>query len=82
MLRSYLFEVAGVLRTRVPKQSALKAWGMKLAKRNGLKKAKVAVASQARCHHAGQPRRRQHNDITSIPAVAREMMSLPGRWRW
>lgn len=44
MLRSYLFEAAGVLLTRVPKWSALKAWGMKLAKRNGLKKAKVAVA--------------------------------------
>ena len=45
MLRSYLFEAAGVLLTRVPKWSVLKAWGMKLAKRNGLlKKAKVAVA--------------------------------------
>jgi hypothetical protein len=33
-----------VLLTRVPKWSALKAWGMKIAKRNGLKKAKVAVA--------------------------------------
>jgi hypothetical protein len=28
----------------VPKWSALKAWGTKLAKRNGLRKAKVAVA--------------------------------------
>jgi transposase len=44
MLRSYLFEAAGVLLTRVPKWSALKAWGMKLVKRNGLSKAKVAVA--------------------------------------
>ena len=33
-----------MLLTRVPKWSALKAWGMKIAKRNGLKKAKVAVA--------------------------------------
>ena len=40
MLRSYLFEAAGVLLTRV----ALKAWGMRLAKRNGLRKATVAVA--------------------------------------
>jgi hypothetical protein len=39
MLRSYLFEAAGVLLTRVPKWSALKAWGMKLVKRNGLRKA-------------------------------------------
>jgi hypothetical protein len=30
--------------SRVPKWSALKAWGMRLAKRNGLRKAKVAVA--------------------------------------
>ena len=44
MLRMYLFEAAGVLLTRVPKWSALKAWGAKLVKRNGLRKAKVAVA--------------------------------------
>jgi len=44
MLRVYLFEAAGVLLTRVPKWSRLKAWGAKLTKRNGLRKAKVAVA--------------------------------------
>jgi len=44
MLRSYLFEAAGVLLTRVPKWSALKAWGMRLAKRSGLRTATVAVA--------------------------------------
>src|SRR5262245_13481803 len=44
MLRAYLFEAANVLLTRVPKWSTLKAWGMRLAKRNGLRKAKVAVA--------------------------------------
>ena len=44
MLRMYLFEAAGVLLTRVPKWSGLKAWGVKLTKRNGLRKAKVAVA--------------------------------------
>jgi transposase len=44
MLRSYLFEAAGVLRTRVEKWSVLKAWGMRVAKRSGLGKAKVAVA--------------------------------------
>src|ERR1700744_6122938 len=44
MLRSYLFEAAGVLLTRVPKWSAVKAWGVRLVKRNGLRKAKVAVA--------------------------------------
>jgi transposase len=44
MLRMYLFEAANVLLTRVTKWSALKAWGTRLAKRNGLRKAKVAVA--------------------------------------
>jgi transposase len=44
MLRSYLYEVANVLLTRVAKWSALKAWGVRLAKRSGLRKAKVAVA--------------------------------------
>jgi len=44
MLRSYLFEAANVLLTRVAKWPALKAWGMRLAKRSGIRKAKVAVA--------------------------------------
>lgn len=45
MLRSYLHEAANVLLTRVAKWSALKAWGiLRLAKRSGLRKAKVAVA--------------------------------------
>ena len=33
-----------MLLTRVPKWSGLKAWAAKLIKRNGLRKAKVAVA--------------------------------------
>lgn len=44
MVRSYLFEAAGVLLTRVPQWCALKAWGLRLAKRSGFKKAKIAVA--------------------------------------
>ena len=44
MVRTYLFEAAGVLLTRVPHWCALKAWGLRLAKRIGFKKAKVAVA--------------------------------------
>jgi transposase len=44
MLRSYLYEAAGVLLTRVPKWSPIKAWGVRLAKRIGFKKAKIAVA--------------------------------------
>jgi transposase len=44
MVRTYLFEAAGVLLTRVQKWCALKAWGLRLARRAGFKKAKVAVA--------------------------------------
>ena len=44
MLRSYLYEAANVLLSRVAKWSTLKAWGLRLAKQRGLKKAKVAVA--------------------------------------
>ncbi len=44
MVRTYLFEAAGVLLTRVPRWSKLKAWGHRLWKRIGFKKAKIAVA--------------------------------------
>jgi transposase len=44
LLRTYLFEAASVLLHRTNKWSSLKAWGMKLAKRIGMKKAKVAIA--------------------------------------
>jgi transposase len=44
LVRTYLFEAAGTLLTRVEKWSALKAWGLRLAKRCGMKKAKIAVA--------------------------------------
>lgn len=43
-LRSYLFEAATVLLSRVSRWCALKAWAVRLAKRIGLKKAKVALA--------------------------------------
>ncbi len=44
MVRSYLFEAAGVLLTRVAHWCKLKAWGLRLWKRIGFKKAKIAVA--------------------------------------
>jgi transposase len=43
-LRSYLFEAATVLLQRQTRASALKAWGLALAKRIGTRRAKVAVA--------------------------------------
>jgi transposase len=44
LVRSYLYEAANVLLARTGKWSALKTWGLQLAKRSGMKKAKVAVA--------------------------------------
>jgi transposase len=44
LTRSYLFEAANVLLTRVERWSSLKAWAMRLSKRSGAKKAKVALA--------------------------------------
>jgi transposase len=44
LLRSYLFEAATVLLQRYSRASELKAWGLALAKRIGMRRAKVAVA--------------------------------------
>jgi transposase len=44
LVRKYLFEAATTLLTRVNRWSALKAWGVRLAKRSGMKKAIIAVA--------------------------------------
>lgn len=44
MCRSMLYEAAFSLLVRCKRASKLKAWGMKLAKKKGLKKAAVAVA--------------------------------------
>lgn len=44
LVRTYLFEAAGMVLNRVTRSSALKAWGTRLVKRVGYKKATVAVA--------------------------------------
>lgn len=44
MVRTALYEAANILLSRVSRFSALKRWGMDLAKRRGLKRAKVALA--------------------------------------
>lgn len=46
LLRSYLFEAASVLLYRTKKWCPLKAWGLRLVKRAGTKKAQVAVAGK------------------------------------
>lgn len=44
LLRTYLFEAANALLMRCTRWCALRAWGQRLAKRVGVKKAKVALA--------------------------------------
>lgn len=44
LVRCYLFEAANALLTRVTKWCALRVWGLRLTKRLGANKAKVAVA--------------------------------------
>ena len=44
MVRAALYEAANVLLSRVTRFSKLKRWGMDVAKRRGLKRAKVALA--------------------------------------
>ena len=51
LLRNYLYEAANVILSRVRKWSKLKAWGAKLAKRIGNRKAKVAVARKLGLDH-------------------------------
>jgi Transposase IS116/IS110/IS902 family len=44
LLRSYLYEAAGVLVTRVHRSCPLKMWALRLAKRIGWKRASIALA--------------------------------------
>ena len=60
LVRSYLFETANVLLTQIQRWSALKAWGTRLAKRVGFKKAKVVQEdgghpAQDACHWRNLP---------------------------
>ncbi len=43
-VRTALYEAANVLLTRVTRYSSLKRWAMEVAKRRGLKRARVALA--------------------------------------
>ncbi len=44
LVRSYLYEAACCLLTRTKRWSALKSWGLRIAKRSSMSKAKIAVA--------------------------------------
>src|SRR5512143_381966 len=73
LMRSYLFEAANVLLTRVPTWSTLKAWGMRLAKRSGATKAKGRARPQAGGHPAS-PVVRRHK-LPVVDAEGQRMMS-------
>src|SRR3954447_4772439 len=44
LVRAYLFEAAAAVVARCKKWSALKAWGLRIAKRSDINKARIAVA--------------------------------------
>jgi transposase len=44
MVRTALYEAANVMLTRAGRFSALKRWGLEVAKRRGMRRAKVALA--------------------------------------
>jgi hypothetical protein len=44
MVRTVLFEAAQVVMIRLTRRCTLKAWGMKIARKRGLRRAIVAVA--------------------------------------
>lgn len=54
-VRTYLFEAAGTLLTRVEKWSALKVWGLRLAKREtAVSSATTPGVKNARCPHPNE----------------------------
>ncbi len=63
--RFALFEAAYVLLTRVSKWSTLKAWGVRISQRRGIKRAKVAVDDRTldRIHHALYVQCREHRQL-------------------
>jgi transposase len=96
MLRSYLYEAANVLLTRVAKWSSFKAWGIRLAKRSGLRKAKVAVArklavilhrmwvdgTEFKWSSKRLPCKKQHSKLSNSRRPPAGSKVPPGRWRW
>jgi transposase len=54
-MRTALYEAAHVILTRAIKASGLKSWAMQLAKRAGMKKAKVALARKLAVIFKAQP---------------------------
>jgi len=96
MLRSYLYEAAGVLMSTPLQNVCAQSLGMRVAKRSGLRKAKVAVARKLAviCIACGStapssmvieelPLNRDNPQTTSLSSriPAGRRTSLPGRRR-
>ena len=95
MLRSYLFEAAGVLLTRVPKWVGAQSLGHPACEAKRAAQSQGCRRSKACCHSAPNVDRRdrvqlvdeegrrvtRNKEITEFPH-GREKTSLPGRWRW
>ena len=60
MVRTALYEAANVMLTRAVRFSTLKRWALEVAKRRGMKRAKVALARKLAGHPASHVGRRHH----------------------
>ena len=83
LLRTYLFEAASVLIHRTKRWSPLQAWGLRLVKRIGLKKAKVAIARKIATASGATGLGSTEDGLIycSFPVrTAAGSASLPGRW--
>ena len=73
LMRTYLFEAANVLLTRVSTWSTLKAWGMRLAKRTGRHQSEGRDRPQAGGHPASPVARR--HELPVVDAGGQRMTS-------
>ena len=76
-----LYEAANVLLSRVSRFSALKRWGLEVAKRRGLKRAKVAVARRLAMILHRHVDRRLHVPVDQDPGLAGMIAAYHhGKW--
>src|ERR1700692_3865526 len=93
MLRSYLYEAANVLLTRVAKWSTLKAWGLRSEAGSAKPRLPWLESLPLFCTECGskapnsnghqrRPLISLHSRTTEFPPTSGKRTSLPGRWRW
>jgi transposase len=91
-MRTALYEAANVILTRPVKGSSLKSWAMRVAKRAGMRKAKVALARKLApdAGRRNRVRRRQggcqsidegeNHELGRTDTKRPEQVPSPGRW--